>query len=630
LFNLKRKKEKMKKILLSALALMMTIAIIAQERTRIPAEFSRMSVQTERQAPLHDLGALENEINTTVSARNPVPMEEEMGETQYDLQSNAAVGNRIYRHHDGSVGAVWTMGLAAPNFADRGTGYNFFNGTSWGPVPTSRVETVRTGWPSYAPYGPNGEVIIAHPGAGPLVLSVRENKGVGAWETRTLPPPAGLPDLVWPRMITAGEDHNTIHVIVNTFDPYQGQARTILYSRSQDGGFTWNPHNIVLPGLGADHLKEINADDYVWAYANGGSIAFVVGSQWHDLILMKSEDNGDTWTKTVIWEHPYPMFDWNTTITTDTLWAVDGSFNLALDNDGMAHVVFGLCRVAHTEAGTSYSYWPYTDGIVYWNEAMGPLPQHPTNPHKTLHADFLYDNGHLIGWTQDVDGDGEVSIFELGLQVYRTLGLSTMPTITVDDMNQVFVIFSSITETFDDGTNYYKKLWARSSPDGGYTWGDFYHITDDIMHMFDECIYPQLASTSDNYIYYFYNADETPGLALDDDHPYQINRKVFGQILKPELVGTNNKINVKTFVVNQNYPNPVKDQTQFVLELDRASQVSVDVYNLMGQKVLDINKGRMGAGQHLIQMDMSNFAPGLYFYTVKAGNELVTRKMIVE
>jgi hypothetical protein len=619
----------MKKILLSAIAMLIAFAVVAQERTQLSKEFTNRSVQTELKAPIRDLGTLENTINETVASRGLAPVEQEIGGTWYDLQTNSALANRFYRWEDGTMGAVWTQGYTATGYPDRGTGYNYFNGTTWGAIPTTRVEAVRAGWPSYAPLG-NGEVIIAHPNAGPLVLSVRGNKGTGDWIPRTLAPPAGLPDLVWPRMITAGENHNTIHVIANSYDPWMGQAGALLYSRSQDGGVTWNPQNIILEGLGSAYLTEIRADDYAWAYANGGVIAFVVASKWHDLILMKSEDNGDTWTRTVVWEHPYPMFDWNTTITTDTLWSVDGSFQVALDNDGMAHIVFGLSRVAHSEPGTTYNYWPYTDGIVYWNENMGPFPTNPTNPHWTLHADLLYESGHLIGWLQDVDGDGEVNIYDLELQVYRSLGLSTMPTIHVDDINRIFVIWSATTETFDDGTHYYKKLWARTSPDGGYTWGDFHHLTDDIMHMFDECIYPQIANTSDDKIYYHYNADETPGLALDDDHPHQLNRVIFGEITKPELVGTGSNLTSKAFAVHQNFPNPVKGTTQFAFELNGRTQVSVEVYNLMGQKVFSDNKGYMNTGQHLIQLDMSKHAPGMYFYTVKAGKDIVTRKMIVE
>ena len=85
--------------------------------------------------------------------------------------------------------------------------------------------------------------------------------------------------------------------------------------------------------------------------------------------MMKSTDNGDTWEKTVIWEHPYPFFDWNVTIT-DTFFCMDNSATIALDSEGKAHVVFGINRVLHNEPGNNYWLYPYVDGIGYWNEDM--------------------------------------------------------------------------------------------------------------------------------------------------------------------------------------------------------------------------------------------------------------------
>ena len=628
----------MKKMLLMSLALSAMLIVQAQERFSFPKHIANVAVQTTEAAMQDGNIIVEQEVNPTVKSFFLPPEEHEIGESWYDLQTNRSIQSRLYMHDDGTMGAVWTQGLQSPPaFPDRGTGYNYFDGSSWGPKPTDRVETVRTGWPSYAPLGPDGEIVIAHiSGTAGLVINTRPTKGTGAWTETSLDLPAGITGFLWPRMITSGEDNNTVHVVVLTAPVgnggtlYEGQDGALLYYRSTDGAQTWDIQEQQFPDLGVDFYSGITADTYGWADAVGNTIALGIGNPWHDLILLKSDDNGETWTKTTVWEHVYPNFDWETTITTDTLWTVDGSMNVALDQSGQAHMVFALTRVAHTEPGTSFSYWPYTDGIAYWNESMGPFETNPTNPHWTLHADLLFESGHLVGWSQDVDGDGEVSIFDLELQVYRTLGVSTMPAIHVDDMNSIFLVYSVTTETFDDGTFYYKKLWARSSPDGGTTWGDFYHVTDDIMHMFDECIYPAIAHQSDDYIYYHYQADETPGLGLDDDHPYQLNRMVLAKLAKDDILGTGNDISIQRFVVTQNYPNPVKGVTQFEIELENRTQVNVEVYNLMGQKVMTSNRGQMNSGQHRIQLDMSNFAPGLYFYTVNAGSHIVTRKMIVE
>jgi hypothetical protein len=83
------------------------------------------------------------------------------------------------------------------------------------------------------------------------------------------------------------------------------------------------------------------------------------------------------------------------------------------------------------------------------------------------------------------------------------------------------------------------------------------------------------------------------------------------------------------FTVSQNYPNPVSGTTVFAVELDGRVQLNVEIYNMVGQKVQAMNKGLMNSGRHLVQLDMSGYAPGIYFYTVKAADQTLTRKMIV-
>jgi hypothetical protein len=85
-----------------------------------------------------------------------------IGQTWYDLQTNAAVARRIVNHGDGTISAVWTIAASAgPSYADRGTGYQYFDGTAWFPQVTSRLENIRTGWPSIGLLASGKEVILS-------------------------------------------------------------------------------------------------------------------------------------------------------------------------------------------------------------------------------------------------------------------------------------------------------------------------------------------------------------------------------------------------------------------------------------------------------------------------------------
>ena len=71
-----------------------------------------------------------------------------IGNTFYENQANQGnPGRLIYEWPDNTMAAVWMIGSNTPTFSDRGTGYNFYNG-SWNALPTNRVEAVRTGFPN--------------------------------------------------------------------------------------------------------------------------------------------------------------------------------------------------------------------------------------------------------------------------------------------------------------------------------------------------------------------------------------------------------------------------------------------------------------------------------------------------
>jgi len=81
------------------------------------------------------------------------------------------------------------------------------------------------------------------------------------------------------------------------------------------------------------------------------------------------------------------------------------------------------------------------------------------------------------------------------------------------------------------------------------------------------------------------------------------------------------------FSVAQNSPNPFNPTTTISFSLAGASDVSVDVYNVAGQKVDTLVDGFMDAGSHSVVWDASDFSAGVYFFTVKSGGLSRTMKM---
>jgi hypothetical protein len=553
----------------------------------------------------------------------------DVGITVYDLQTNGCLNRRIHQFDDGSIGAVWMHGLQSTSFPDRGTGYNYFNGTTWGPMPQERVETIKTGWPTYAPVGANGEMIISHDAVDKLIINRRIDKGIGPWQESYLSGPPGFEKVTWPAVLTTGPDNNHVHLLGVIRDGYMGQPQTLGYWRSLDGADTWDIQYEVLEGTGADYYTQTGGDDVAWAQPRANTLAFISASVWHDLYLMKSTDNGDTWEKTVIWEHPYPFYNDNTVC--DTFYTVDYSASVALDLDGMAHVAFGITRVRKDAVGSSYSLYKRVDGIGYWNETMPMFSNdlHALNPYG---GGELIEDYNLIGWTQDVDGDGEVTIVDV--EYYRSHGLSTMPYLVIDDNGIIYLAYSSATETFltQDGTLNYRHIWMRTSFDNGVTWGEFYDLqADNVFHLYSECIYPHMADIKSEFMHILYNKDTKPGLAQRDSHEWHENQQVHIQIPVQYFIGVSELSKHEASIdVGQNYPNPATGKTTIIVNTPAPAELSFTIRNITGQLVYAAPVRQVFPGTHQFSFNASSFQSGVYFYTVDDGIQAITKKMIVQ
>jgi hypothetical protein len=81
--------------------------------------------------------------------------------------------------------------------------------------------------------------------------------------------------------------------------------------------------------------------------------------------------------------------------------------------------------------------------------------------------------------------------------------------------------------------------------------------------------------------------------------------------------------------VSQNYPNPFNATSNITVNLVSAGNLDLTIVNLVGQKVMTIDKGKVPAGTHTFTVDGSVLKAGTYFYTVTAGSQKVTRKMVI-
>ena len=79
----------------------------------------------------------------------------------------------------------------------------------------------------------------------------------------------------------------------------------------------------------------------------------------------------------------------------------------------------------------------------------------------------------------------------------------------------------------------------------------------------------------------------------------------------------------------QNYPNPFNANTVIQYYLNRPSQVTIDIYDLLGRKIETLSQGFLQAGNHRIIWESRNNPTGLYFYKIDIGEYAEIGEMIL-
>jgi len=623
----------MKRLLLFVIALTFGSVTMAQL-----VQISKSHVVRDVPAAIIDLPVVNPLQTSNPFVNNKAVLENDLGLTRYDLQTNEAIQDRIYAFPDGTVAAAWTTSMQDASWTDRGSGYNYFDGTAWGPLTTVRIETSRTGWPSIAAWNGNGEIVLAHNTSTNWVMNTRPVKGTGSW-TQTLGPaaPTGVMGLGWPRMITNGNNHQNIHIIglsLGTGNPpgavYNGLDGALLYWRSLDGGATWDKLGVQLPGLDSSNYSSFSGDEYAWGSPKGDTIYFAVAGPYTDTFIMKSTDNGASWSKiTILNNDLYKKLPNPLPPTTEIPpWrSSDGSIACEMDKSGIIHFASGIGGGSVT-GGAKYIRLN-NNGLIYWNTTMPILKD-------SLDLDTLLANGQLLGYYSDGPNPGDTLQTVTGYRV----GLTSFPQISVDAYNNLYVIYSGVTWQNPDPTGInYRHIFGRAKFHDQTTWStDPIDFNDNIMYFGTEFIFAAMAKQiANDKLQLVYQTAFQPGTAVGTTGtagaiPFHDNtiqyREIPGNTFWPTGID-GNPVVIKNFV-GQNYPNPVKGTTAFHIDLNKSANVIVEVSNVMGQKVMTLDKGLVNSGAQKYTIDCSQFNAGIYFYTVKINGESYTHKMIVE
>jgi len=159
-------------------------------------------------------------------------------------------------------------------------------------------------------------------------------------------------------------------------------------------------------------------------------------------------------------------------------------------------------------------------------------------------------------------------------------------------------------------------FWIYSSDDGGNTWvplagiayagadsGVVYNLTPNMTYIFKV-----LARNDNGYSNFSKNSNPV---------------KTFPTTSVAE------GIIQKTFSLQQNYPNPFNPSTTIKYSIPKQSYVTLKVYDILGREVAALVNEKKPAGVYEINWNASKLSSGVYFYQLKAGEFIQTKKMIL-
>jgi hypothetical protein len=419
------------------------------------------------------------------------------------------------------------------------------------------------------------------------------------------------------------------------------RGATLNYATPNGSTFTWTidsikPNFVVGPD-GANETYTITQT----AWNKAGNIGYIIfngvdasitdaDAKGYAPIVYKTTDAGATWNQ-------LPNFNFSTlpaiAPTLQPSWvsadaeftglpkawfSQDKGYDCAVDENGNLHI-FCTVTSGFTMSNDSLGYtFAYNVGATSKTFYMFDTYTTGTTWDATLVDSLNTDNAE--DFSPFTDENGAPFAIDARLQMSRS-----------DDGSKLFYYWlDSDPDINEQLENSKPNIFGKGYDVTNQKWTNTKKFTEDNQNYF---MYISNISLQTGTLY------KTPGtISLPIDWPNDVNlinpmRHFFVNGLEfdqADFVNVKNIGNAEGFDVSANMPNPFNQQTSFNINLTETAHVTVDIINTLGTTVATIDKGNLVAGAHKVIIDGTDLASGLYFYTVKAGNKSVTKKMIVK
>ncbi len=123
----------------------------------------------------------------------------------------------------------------------------------------------------------------------------------------------------------------------------------------------------------------------------------------------------------------------------------------------------------------------------------------------------------------------------------------------------------------------------------------------------------------------------TRDYVLETNGKYMLNGSSIQNSTNEQVGHDKNNVegNIKKYSLEQNFPNPFNPKTKIQYSIPAKSFVTMKVYDIQGREVATLINEVKEIGKYNIEFDGTNLASGIYIYTLKFGDYLLTKKMVL-
>ena len=347
-----------------------------------------------------------------------------------------------------------------------------------------------------------------------------------------------------------------------------------------------------------------------------------------NMITATTTDLGDTWKVTEIYR--------KRTVLPDSAYYLVNNFgqvSAAHSSDGTIHVVgngYGILTDGTSPDSGLSNMFP----VFYWNSNMASFEEY-----QTLTDDGWFYNGTLATNVLASYPGNEIGNAKPGIAVSRP-GAPQSMVVAVWSQPERATDSTLVLATLPDGTipaNVFhaSDIYGAYSRDNGVTWTEPFYIAgapakSDVFP--SPAQYLSYDGVNTYTLHLLYLHDKVPGTSVFDGNNEASPPAawVYQSVdIGPVGIDDASTVVVTDFALAQNYPNPFNPSTTIEYSLKKTAEVTLEVYNLVGQKMVTLVNGRKTAGTYTVNFDAQSLASGVYFYTLSSGSARLTQKMLL-